>query len=99
KAGGKAMAFERDMTERTRAYWKRDVSDLRRHARELGLDELLPWDATFVQESLRMKAYDIDDEALRPYFPLDRVMDGMFGIVERVFGLTVKPRAITEVWH
>jgi oligopeptidase A len=99
KAGGKAMAFERDMTERTRAYWKRDVGDLRRHARELGLDELRPWDATFVQESLRMKAYDIDDEALRPYFPVDRVMDGMFGIVERVFGLTVKPKTITEVWH
>ncbi len=99
KAGDKAMAFEREMTDLTGPYWKRDVSDLRAHARELGLDELRPWDPTYVQESLRMKAYDIDDEQLRPYFPLDQVMKGLFGIVERVFGLSVAAKEIAEVWH
>ena len=99
KAGGKAMAFEREMTALTGPYWKRDVGELRAHARELGLDELRPWDASYVQESLRMKAYDIDDEQLRPYFPLDQVMQGLFGIVQRVFGLSVTAQAIAEVWH
>ena len=99
KAGQKAMAFQQDMAHLTRAYWDRDVAALRTHARELGLDDLRPWDAAFVQESLRRKDYDIDDEALRPYFPLDRVMEGLFGIVERVFGLTVEPKAIAELWH
>ncbi|MSR36919.1 MAG: M3 family peptidase [Gemmatimonadetes bacterium] len=99
KAGQKAMAFEQEMTGLTRAYWKRDVDQLRAHAHELGLDQLKPWDASFVQESLRKKDYDIDDEALRPYFALDHVMEGLFGIVERVFGLSVESKPITQLWH
>jgi oligopeptidase A len=99
KAGSRAMSFEQEMRDRTLAYWERDVSELRTHARDLGLDELLPWDVSYVQESLRRKDYDIDDEALRPYFPLESVMEGMFGIVKRVLGLTVRPQPRAEVWH
>ncbi|MSR36020.1 MAG: M3 family peptidase, partial [Gemmatimonadetes bacterium] len=99
KSGALALAFEHDMTGLTRAYWERDVADLRAHAVELGLDQLAPWDVTYVQESLRRKDYDIDDEALRPYFPLERVMDGLFGIVQRVFGLTVMAKPNEQVWH
>ena len=99
KAGQRALTFQQDMADLTRTYWNRDVSELQTNARELGLDDLKPWDATFVQESLRRKNYDIDDEALRPYFPLDQVMEGLFGIVQRVFGLSVAPKDIAEVWH
>ena len=99
KSGERAWTFERDMADKTRAYWERDVSQLRAHAAELGIDALSPWDVSYVQESLRRKAYDIDDEDLRPYFPLERVMDGMFGIVERVFGLTVVAQPNAQVWH
>ena len=99
KSGARAVGFEHEMTGLTRAYWERDVAELRAHARELGLDPLLPWDVAYVQESLRRKDYDIDDEALRPYFPLERVMDGMFGIVKRVFGLSVEAKTNEQVWH
>ena len=50
-------------------------------------------------EKLRKERYDIDDEALRPYFPLDQVLDGLFEIVRRTFGFRVEERAIEEVWH
>ena len=99
KAGDRALAFEEEMQALTRSYWEHDVAELRAHARELGLDELRPWDAAYVQESLRRKDYDIDDELLRPYFPLDGVMEGLFEIVRRVFGFAVEPRPIAEVWH
>ena len=99
KEGARATAFEEEMKGRTRTYWERDVAELRAHARELGLDDLLPWDVAYVQESLRRKDYDIDDEVLRPYFPLEAVMDGMFGIVERVFGVIVRRQERAEVWH
>ena len=99
KAGQRALTFQQDMADRTRSYWDRDVNALRANARELGLDDLKPWDSTFVAESLRRKNYDFDDEALRPYFALDQVMEGLFGIVQRVFGLSVEPKAIAEVWH
>ena len=50
-------------------------------------------------EHLRKARYDIDDEALRPYFPLEQVLDGMFEIVRRTFGFTIEERMIEEVWH
>lgn len=99
KTGRRAVEFEAEMEALTRPYWQRDVDDLREHAAELGLDRLEPWDVAFVQERLRKARYDIDDEDLRPYFPLDGVMDGLFGIVRKVFGLEVTPAASEAVWH
>jgi oligopeptidase A len=57
-----------------------------------------PWDSAFVSESLRRSRFEIDDEVIRPYFPLDRVLAGMFEIVRRVFGLVVQEQEITEIW-
>ncbi len=97
--GARAIAFERDMVERTRPYWFRDVELLREHARGHGIEELEPWDVSFVMEQLRKKRYEIDDEALRPYFPLEQVLEGLFEIVRRTFGFQVEERSIEEVWH
>jgi oligopeptidase A len=99
RTGARAIAFERDMTERTRPYWRRDIEDLRTHARALGLDEMEPWDVAWVTERLRKERYDIDDEELRPYFPLDQVLAGLFEIVRRTFGFRVEERTIEETWH
>ncbi len=99
KTGQDAFDFVVELTGRTRPYWERDLEELRRHARSLGLDDLYPWDAAFVSEDLRRARYDFDDEATRPYFPLERVMDGLFEVARRVFGLAVRPRQIEEVWH
>jgi oligopeptidase A len=98
-SGERAIAFERDLVALTRPYWVRDVDRLRRHATELGLDRLRPWDVGFVSEHLRRAEYDLDDEMLRPYFPLEQVMDGLFRVVERVFGISAEPRDVDEVWH
>jgi oligopeptidase A len=99
KSGDRAVAFERDLEERTRPSWEKDVEMLREHAASLSIQALQPWDVAFVAESLRKVRFDIDDEILRPYFPLDAVMEGLFGLVQRIFGLTVTERPIEEVWH
>ncbi|NJD19526.1 MAG: M3 family metallopeptidase [Gemmatimonadetes bacterium] len=99
RTGERATAFEWDLVERTRPYWARDVEELRAWAAASGLDALEPWDVTFVMERLRKERYDVDDEALRPYFPLDRVLAGLFEIVRRTFGLRVEERPVAEVWH
>src|SRR5690606_12764044 len=98
-SGAGADAFERDLVDRTRPYWERDTTELEAHARTLGLDPLEPWDVSYVMEALRKARYDIDDEALRPYFPLPRVLDGMFEIVRRTFGFRIEERTVEEVWH
>jgi oligopeptidase A len=98
-SGARATAFENDLERRTRPYWSRDADELREHAATLGLGELRPWDVSFVMEHLRKSRYDIDDEIMRPYFPLGQVLDGMFEIVRRTFGFRIEERHIDEVWH
>lgn len=99
KTGAAAIEFTEQLTERTQPYWERDVRALEDHAATLQIDRLEPWDVAFVSEHLRRVRYDIDDEVIRPYFPLDKVLSGLFEIVHRVFGLQVRERKVSEVWH
>ncbi|MGC1310068.1 MAG: M3 family metallopeptidase [Phormidesmis sp.] len=61
---------------------------------------LKQWDVPFWTERMRESQFDLNDEALRPYFPLPRVLEGLFGLAERLFGITI---AATDgdapVWH
>ncbi len=99
KSGERAVAFEEDLVTRTRPYWSRDLGELRSHAEVLGIPELEPWDVAFVAESLRKERYDIDDEVLRPYFPLEQVLEGLFQLTQQIFGLSVTQVRNDQVWH
>jgi oligopeptidase A len=99
-SGARAVAFEEDLTARTRPSWAREMQALEAFARdELGLDALQPWDVSYAIERLRLARYDFDAELLRPYFPMDRVLDGLFGLAQRLFGVRMVPRAMDAVWH
>lgn len=98
-SGERARDFVAGMTERTRPYWERDLEILREAAREKGLDTLRPWDVSFLAEELRKERYELDEEELRPYFPLERVVEGMFTLTSRLFGLEVNQVEREEVWH
>ena len=50
----------------------------------------MPWDSTFWSERLKESKFDLKEEELRPYFALENVLDGMFGLVERIFNIGVK---------
>jgi len=64
------------------------------------LEKLAPWDVNFWSERLKEEKFDITEEELRPYFALPAVLDGLFGLVHRIFGVTVKPAdGEAEVWH
>ena len=81
----------------------RDLDDLRALARESGApeaDDFSNWDAAFWAERLRERRYAYSDEALRPYFPLPRVLDGLFALAERLFGVRVRAAdGEAPVWH
>jgi oligopeptidase A len=82
---------------------QQDLEDLRSCARTAGAAEaenLCHWDLAFWAERLREQRYDFNDEELRPYFPLPRVLDGLFALVQRLFGIQIR-RADAEapVWH
>ena len=98
-AGARAFGFVSDLRERTLPYWERDLTLVREEGERMGLDPLEPWDLTYVAEALRRDRFQLDDEVTRPWFPIDRVLDGLFDIVEQVFGIRVEEVPATQVWH
>ncbi len=63
-------------------------------------DELLHWDTAFWSERIREEKYGLSDEELRPYFPLPQVLDGLFSLAHRLFGVTITAAdGEAPVWH
>ena len=60
--------------------------------------ELQPWDFSFYSHKLQMERYNLDSEMLRPYFRLDRVIDGIFGLANRLYGITFKENKDIQVY-
>ncbi len=104
KSGTAALAFIEDLERRAAAAFGRECCELEEFkARQTGTPagRLAPWEVAYWAEKLRQEQYAFDEEQLRPYFPLDRVVRGMFTLVERIFGVKVVPHAAgdVEVWH
>lgn len=100
-AGAVALKFERDLEGRTRPAFDRENAELEAFYRQqAGLDApaLQAWDIGYWAEKQRQAKYDFDEEALRPYFPMNGVLSGMFEIVRRVFGATVTESSAPG-WH
>ena len=99
RSGGQVRTFLDELIGRTRPFHDRDTSELADHARSSGLSALEPWDVGWLMEKLRKERFDVDDEMLRPWFPLDEVQSGLFEIAERLFGLSVNQVDNPAVWH
>lgn len=104
KHGARALEFITDLQRRAQAAFVQDNRQLEEFkAQQTGgaVARLAPWEVIFWSEKLRQSRYAFDEEQLRPYFPMNRVVDGMFELVRRIFGLRVVPRAVGEVpvWH
>ena len=79
---------------------KKDLDELRELAAAEGFSgELMHWDLAFWAERLRGKKFDYTDEDLRPYLPLERVLDGMFALTQKLFGIQVRQKVGIPVWH
>lgn len=92
KSGARAQEFLDELEGKTAPSFRRENEELAAFRRSLegpGAPPLKPWDVAYYAEKMRKALYDFDEEALRPYFPLPRVMEGLFAIYSRVFGIRV----------
>ena len=88
-----------DLISRARPQAQRELQALEDFAgRSTGDNVVAPWDIAYHSEKLRQATYHFNQEELRPYFPLPRVLSGLFEIVNRLFGITVT-KAVADVWH
>ncbi|MCB1167490.1 MAG: M3 family metallopeptidase [Leptospiraceae bacterium] len=77
----------------------KEKEELESFGKEQGLSNVEPHDIRFLSEKLKQKLHQFDSEQLRPYFPLERVMDGIFGTAERLYGLKFTLLDGVEVYH
>ena len=92
--------FLHNLAGRSKTVAHREMAALEEFAaQEYGLDELQAWDIPYYSEKLRQKEFDFSQEDLRPYFPANQVVEGLFSVVNRLYGLSINQREEVEVWH
>jgi len=99
KDGTTALQFIENLHGRIADAFRRECNELQEYKAEKSggpVGPLEPWEVAYWSEKRRKEHYDLDDEALRPYFPLDRVMSGLFELARRLFGVRIEPRESTH---
>ena len=101
KTPGAVENFLVDLVTRSRSYAADEFKYLTNFvSKEAPEIELEAWDIAYWSEKLRQSQYKFSQEDVRPFFPLSRVLDGMFEIVYRLFGIAVRPAlSMPQVWH
>ncbi len=94
------LAFLADLAGRARPQAQKELDELRDFARDqFGIGQLETWDIGYYSEKLRQHRYQLSQEELRPYFPITRVLPGLFAVAEKLFGVSIRPLDGVEVWH
>ncbi|MDO9665014.1 oligopeptidase A [Glaesserella parasuis] len=92
--------FLEGLANRSKEQGKKELAELKAFAKEsYGVSELQPWDIAFYSEKQKQALYAINDEELRPYFPEERVLSGLFELVKRIFGMRVEEQKEFDSYH
>lgn len=79
---------------------RKELKDLEAYAKDQdGIDKLESWDLGFYQERLKQERYEIDDTKLKPYFELDRVIEGAFAVAQKLYGIRFEERQDIQKYH
>ena len=87
-----------ELAEHARQPALKEIEDLKTIAAENGVTEIQPWDSTYYSEKLKVQQFNLSQEALKPYFPTPKVIQGLFSIVNRLYGIQVIERE-APLWH
>ncbi len=93
------LNFLRDLAVRSKPFAARDLQELQAFAAEQGLSDLQSWDVGYYSEKLRQQRYSISQEQVRAWFPIDKVLSGLFAIVEKLYGIQIKELSGFDSWH
>jgi oligopeptidase A len=91
-------AFLRELAAKARPFAEADLAAVRAHAKSLDLDSVEAWDLAYVSELLKTAEYSYSEQAVREYFTLPQVLDGLFALLHDMFGLRLTPIE-ASVWH
>jgi len=96
----KVKDFLNDLLEKAKPIAIKEFTQLESFAKELdGIEKLEKWDSAYYSEKLKNKLFNLDDEKLKPYFELDKVLNGAFTVANKLFGLRFKVVSNIDTYH
>ena len=96
----KVTSFLNDLLEKAKPVALKEFNELETFAKELdNIDRLEKWDSAYYSEKLKNKLFSLDDEKLKPYFKLENVIDGVFQVANKLFGLSFKQVTTIDTYH
>ena len=94
------MQFLSDLSDKSRTFARMELEQLSSFASEgLGISSMEPWDIAYASEKLRQEKYQLSGEELKPYFPVDKVTQGLFDLCTRLFGIKITEVSRIDTWH
>jgi oligopeptidase A len=95
------LTFLEDLAQRSKPFAEQEFAEIQAFAREhYGLEQVKVWDAPYISEKIKQARFDFSEEDLKPYFPANRVIEGLFSLVQQLFGIQIQQ--VTEgvdLWH
>jgi oligopeptidase A len=92
--------FMLDLVGRTRKKGQIEFIELQQFAQEkFKFDVVNPWDVAYLSEKRRQDLYSLSQEELRPYFPQPKVMQGLFAIIKKLYGMSIEELPGVDIWH
>ena len=96
----RVLGFLHELAAHAKPVAEGELVALAAFARErFGIEALQAWDVSYASEKLRIERHALSEEELKPYFPLERVMAGLYALTERIFGVRLRERAGVDLWH
>ncbi|WP_263263567.1 oligopeptidase A [Pseudomonas entomophila] len=99
ESSDQVLGFLRDLAQRSKPFAEKDLQQLKAFAAEQGCPDLQSWDSGYYGEKLREQRYSVSQETLRAYFPIDKVLSGLFAIVQRLYGIEIAELSGFDSWH
>ncbi len=97
---GAVATFLHDLATRCRPQAERELAELHQFAADSdGITDFASWDQAYYTEKLRRQHYQLSEEDLKPYFPTEQVITGLFEIARRLYGIRITPVQGVDVWH
>lgn len=94
------LDFLDNLAKRAKPQGEKELAELKAYSeQEFGVTNLEPWDIAFYSEKQKQHLYAINDEELRPYFPENRVLSGLFELIKRIFNIRAVERFDVDAWH
>lgn len=96
----KVKTFSTDLLEKAKPAALKEFTQLTAFAKELhGIEQLEKWDGAYYSEKLKQQLFSLDDEILKPYFQLEKVLDGAFAVAQKLYGITFEETIEVDKYH